>query len=484
MAPGADLSGSAFLKGISMLKKCLIFGVLFTVVSAITAPCQDLSSPGALVTRLPITTDLQTIALTVPKGTPLQIVLDQEVRVKKVGQPIHGHTVEPIYAFDRQVVPVGAEVAGRIIGIENLSKMKRTLGALNADFTPKRKVDIEFDELDLAQGKQIALHADVMPWSGQVMQLVSPKNEKNKGATSAKMDQAKQEARRQWQDAMQEVKAPGRIHRLERYAISQLPMRPQYIDAGTVYIAELKEPIEFGSERLTLQQINSIGTTLPKDSLIHALLVTPLNSATATKGEEIQAVLAQPLFDGNKLILPAGSRLTGSVLAAQPAKRLHHNGQLRITFLQITPPDGITQKIVASLESVQAGKNDNIKLDSEGGAEASTPKTRYLSTGLSLALASTSFKQHTDDDDVGGSQQGGVGGGAAGFKLVGIVVSALVKSQPLGMAMGAYGASRSVYSHFIARGQDVVFPKNTVMEIGIGNRGKTVLTSPEQNNIP
>jgi hypothetical protein len=99
-------------------------------------------------------------------------------------------------------------------------------------------------------------------------------------------------------------------------------------------------------------------------------------------------------------------------------------------------------------------------------------------------LASTSFKQHTDDDDVGGSQQGGVGGGAAGFKLVGIVVSALVKSQPLGMAMGAYGASRSVYSHFIARGQDVVFPKNTVMEIGIGNRGKTVLTSPEQNNIP
>jgi len=38
------------------------------------------------------------------------------------------------------------------------------------------------------------------------------------------------------------------------------------------------------------------------------------------------------------------------------------------------------------------------------------------------------------------------------------------------MAMGALGASRSIYVHFLARGRDVVFPKNTAMEIGIGAR--------------
>jgi hypothetical protein len=38
------------------------------------------------------------------------------------------------------------------------------------------------------------------------------------------------------------------------------------------------------------------------------------------------------------------------------------------------------------------------------------------------------------------------------------------------MAMGAYGASMSVYSHFIARGRDLVFPKNTAMEVSIGMR--------------
>src|SRR6476660_6526982 len=47
---------------------------------------------------------------------------------------------------------------------------------------------------------------------------------------------------------------------------------------------------------------------------------------------------------------------------------------------------------------------------------------------------------------------------------------AVVRSQPLGLAMGAPGASRSIYVHFIARGHDVVLPKNTGMEIEIGSR--------------
>jgi hypothetical protein len=39
-----------------------------------------------------------------------------------------------------------------------------------------------------------------------------------------------------------------------------------------------------------------------------------------------------------------------------------------------------------------------------------------------------------------------------------------------GMAMGAYAASMSVYTHFLARGHDLVFPKNTAMEVAIGPR--------------
>lgn len=427
----------------------------------------------------------QTIALTVPRDTPLQIALDQEVRVRKTGQPVRGHLVQPVYAFDRLVLPVGTEVDGRIAAIQSLARQKRVFGILNGDFTPAREVQVQFNQLVLADGRQIPLHAMVAYGSGQVMQLVSTKDngrKKNAAASAAsrKIDEAKQQARQQWQQAMNQIREPGRLHRLEQYALSQLPVRPQYIRAGTLYSAELQEPLDFGSEVLTPQMLDSIGTALPPNTLLHALLITPLNSATTQRGAEVDAVLAQPLFDGNRLILPQGSQLKGTVLEVRPARHMHRSGQLRIAFREITPPDGVAQKIVSSVEGVEAGKEGHVTLDSEGGAEASTPKTRYLSTAISLSLALTSFHQDQDPREVAQSQNG-VGGGVVAFRLVGMVLGMAVKSQTLGMAMGAYGASRSVWSHFIARGQEVVFPRNTVMEIGIGSTGRrNVLKSPEQ----
>ena len=457
--------------------------IVFLAACTSMAAGQECVSPKVLVagsgSQETENASAQKMALMVDAGTPLQIALEEEVHIKKAGQPIRGRTVQPIYAFDHEVVPAGTEVTGRIASIDGLSGKKRIMGALNADFTPARKVAVEFDELVLSQGKRITLHAEVMPWSGQVMRLASAKEDK-KSVAAGKIDQAKQEARTRWQQAKAQIKQPGKIHRLTRYAVGQLPVRPQYLEQGAVYVAELREPLDFGFEQVAPQQLASIGTALPDQALIHALLVTPLNSANSKKGEPVEAVLSQPLFDGGHLILPAGSRIKGSVLEVQPARRLHHNGQLRIGFREIVPPDGVEQKIVASLESVQAGKNDHVKLDSEGGAEASTPKTRYLSTGLSLVLATAAFHQHTDADDAGQSQNG-VAGGAGGFKLVGIVLGIAIKSQTFGMAMGAYGASRSVYSHFLSRGQEVIFPRNTNMEIGIGKRGKTVLPSEAES---
>ena len=110
----------------------------------------------------------------------------------------------------------------------------------------------------------------------------------------------------------EQVKEPGKIHRIERFALAQLPVHPQYIDAGTVYFAELQEPLDFGTEPLTPQLASSIGTTPPDGSVVKARLVTPLSSATANKGDEVEAVVSRPLFDGDRLILPQGSMLKGS----------------------------------------------------------------------------------------------------------------------------------------------------------------------------
>src|SRR5207249_220342 len=87
--------------------------------------------------------------------------------------------------------------------------------------------------------------------------------------------------------------------------------------------------------------------------------------------------------------LPQGSHLKGSVLQVRPARRLERNGQLRIVFHQVVPPGGIEQRVEASLEGVDVAKGEHLSLDSEGGAQVTSPRTRYLSTGISVMLASS-----------------------------------------------------------------------------------------------
>lgn len=428
----------------------------------------------------------QTIQLTVPKGTPLQLALDQEVRLRKVGQTVHARLVEPLYAFDKVVLPAGTEVLGRVTNIERLSKVKRTEAILNADFTPKHKVELEFSELLAKDATPIPMHTTVSPGSGQVLRFSSTPEKKKtiKDQAAEKTSEAKQQAKQEWDNAMKQLKTPGKMHRLKRFVQSQLPIHPQYIPAGTVYFAELNDPLDFGSEVLPPEKALSIGGPVPPGSVVHARLVTPLTSATTQKGDEVEAVLSRPLFDGDRLILPQGSRLTGSVLQVRPARRLKKNGQLRMTFRELTPPDGVADKVQGALEAVEAAKNGNVKLDSEGGAEATTPKTRYLSTAVSLWLAAASGGGDHDHDhaDVGGNTAGDPGGraagGAGGFKLIGIALGVSLKSPALGRAMGVFGAGRSVYSNFLTRGHEVVFPKNMAMDIGIAQRDARKAAAP------
>jgi hypothetical protein len=131
---------------------------------------------------------------------------------------------------------------------------------------------------------------------------------------------------------------------------------------------------------------------------------------------------------------------------------------------------------------VQAGKDANVKLDSEGGAEATTSKSRYLGTAVSLGLAMLSASEGGDRDagKVHGDGGNAAAGGLGGFKLVGMILGAAVRSRAFGTTMGAYGAAVSVYTNFMARGHEVEFPKNTAMQIGVGTRaGTTTPPAPE-----
>jgi hypothetical protein len=446
-----------------MLSRCVLWISLFAWVFVGRLPAQiaatqlQPSSPQA-------SSEPHSLAMTAPSGTPLQIALDKEVRVRKVGQSITGRVMQPVYVFDRLVIPVGTTAIGRISAIDPVPARTRTLRALNADFTPAHKLSVAFDELILPDNRHIHLHATVVPGSGQVIRLVTTDEHKRnvvKDAAALKTDQA----RAQWNNAMKQVESPGRMHLATRYAVAQLPVHPQYINAGTLYSAELVEPLDFGNESISAKVLSTIGTQPPPGSLVHAVLLTPLNSATTQKSSDVEAELSQPLLDQGTLILPAGTCLRGTVLQVRPARSLHRDGQLRIVFREVVLPNGVVQTVDTRIEGVQSDSADNAQLDSEGGVKSTPSKTRYLSTGASVGLALIGSGGR---DDVGDASP--IAGGATGFKLIGLIVGVAFRSHTYGILMSAYGGSRSIYNNFLGKGREIVFPKDTAMEIGFGNR--------------
>ena len=419
-----------------------------------------------------------TLPLTVPSGTPIKVALDREVRIREVGQPIQGKTTEPVYAFDKLLIPVGTPVNGKVSAIDAVPKAIRTLQAMNANFSPVRAVHVQFDELVMSDGRRVTIETVASPAPDGVLRFV-PANEKARNtnkvqdAAEKKVSATRQQIRQTWADLQKQIHAPGKMHKLKRLAIAQLPLHPQYIDLGASFNADLEQPLNFGTESVNPEALINVGAPPPSGSVVHARLLTPLNSSTSRKGDPVEALITEPLVASDHLILPEGSVIRGSVMQVQPARRLARNGQLRILFHEVAPPSGVQQKVVTSLEGVAVSKGEHLKLDAEGGAQVTTPRTRYLTTGIQVMLAAASA--HPDEDrDLHGNGGGDVGGGAAngasGFRFVGMIVGAFAQSRVVASGFGAYGAASSIYYHFLARGRDVVYPKDMAMVIGLGAR--------------
>jgi hypothetical protein len=436
------------------------------------------------------------IHLSIPSGTPLRIAIDQRVRVHRAGEVVHGTLVEPVYAFDQPVIPAGSVATGRITSVDPVSTAKRALAYTNGNFSPFHKYQVSFDMLTLPDGKQVPIQTTVSPGTAEVVHLVSnPDKQKQKTMADRGKEQAKgkiQETKQEVHDAWDQLKAPGKMQRLKKYALAQSPYRKQYLDPGTRFVADLNAPLDFGETTRTGEQLAQIGTAPPNDSTLNARLVEEVSSATATRGTAVTAVLTQPLYSPNhELILPANTRLVGEVLQAKPAEKLHHNGELRVIFERIeTPEEAVqalaqvrpaaqgqggdeqrnSQQMLGNLEGMEVDRRSNIKLDEEGGAHTTDSKTRYLSTGLTLLVAAAA--SHPDAEhgavDAGGDPTVRAAAGGSGFRLVGIVAGLAANSTPVSMAFSAYGASQSIYSNFLSRGRDVVLPKDTPVEISFG----------------
>jgi hypothetical protein len=374
---------------------------------------------------------------------------------------------------------------------------------LGGDFTPLHVAQLEFTSLLLADGRTIELHTIESPGLNSLVPLKPPKQRNQNGQSNngGILGAGKQKARDTIDAQIARVKSipdivrgPGKREWLYDYAMSRLPYHPQYVRNRTRFDAELQSPLSFGTENVNSNSLALLGSQPPPGSVVHARLLTPLNSVSSMQGEKVEAVLEEPLFSADhKLVLPEGTIVDGSVAMAKKARWFHRGGQLRFSFQSVdlspqtaellSAPAGapvqsdhgpeLKFRIQATLDGAESGSAP-MKVDNEGGVRATESKTRFIGTAVAILLArraADNDAEHSQNGAITG-QSSNVGGrtlgGGMGFGLLGAV--AAQSSRNVGAAFGYYGMAFSVYSTVVARGAEVQFGKNAVIDIGFNQR--------------
>ena len=174
--------------------------------------------------------------------------------------------------------------------------------------------------------------------------------------------------------------------------------------------------------------------TVPAGAAMDAVLLNQLSSDGSSVGQMISTTLNQDFYYNGKLIAPAGSTVSGTVVQADRAKRGNINGKLCVRFTQLTTPMG-----------AQIPISGVIKTDDGSGV---------LVGGTKIDAT----KEYAKD----------LAAGSAVGALSGLVFGALASGDKLGrgVALGtAVGAGGGLAKSVWNKGNDVSVPANAGIQI-------------------
>jgi hypothetical protein len=407
----------------------------------------------------------ESVQLLVDEGTPLRVAVERRVIITGVGQRIEAVLVDPVYAYDRIVLPIGTRVLGHVEQRTGVSKKRRALAMLSGDFTPLHDIRLQFDTIVLADGQQLPIKTQVSPGTEQVTLKLAAGAEKKENIASRAAEEAAQQAKQ----TVETIKGPDKTERMKDAGLRALPYHPEFFSKGTVFNARLLSPLDFG---IAVPTALADGVSAPApESILAARLVKSIDSAHASKGTIVEAIVTRPVFSAaHELILPAGTELTGQVTFAARARHFRRNGRLRFLFETVRVPGRESAPLLASLHSVEAGRAERIALDDEGGTMVTNSSTRFIAPAVgTLALVGLSQGRLDYDTDGAGPEMqygGPVSGSVAGLvgaSIAGLAIASL--GRPAALALGIMGVARSTYSAVIAKGRDVVFPADTRIQV-------------------
>ncbi len=333
------------------------------------------------------------VAIATSSATPAVIEAQRPVRVRVTartriadGGAIGAALIDPIYSRDRIIVAAGAAITGHLETVHGVASRDHAAAVSGGDFTPATGARARFEAMTPVGEAPITI------------------------AASATIDIDEPASRRgEW---------------LKDYVLTQLPFHPRYVHADSVLTMTFVEPVMI----VRMSAPSPIPT-----SAVPARLLTPIDSATATVGDQVTASLLAPVHTPDGAITPQGTVIVGHVSAVSRARAFGRGGRIEIRI------DDLSTAIM---------RRD--------------PPVRFIWPPLAtLALVGARDPSAPDQSTFFGR----AGAGWSGFLAIGAAVAQV--SEPVALGLGAWGLAHSTWINVLRRGRNVVLPSNSIVLLSV-----------------
>jgi hypothetical protein len=167
-------------------------------------------------------------------------------------------------------------------------------------------------------------------------------------------------------------------------------------------------------------------------------MINSVSTKQAVVGDRIYLETAFPVLSGNRIVIPQGSWVTGTISEVKRPGRVKGRGELQVNFDSLTLPNGVTRDFHSDLGALDGRADETLKRE-QNKVKASGDKMGDVG----------SVARTTATGTVIGS---GVGAAAGGF------------GKGAGIGTGA-GAAAGLIGVLLTRGPDATLSKGSVVEM-------------------
>jgi type IV secretion system protein VirB10 len=207
-------------------------------------------------------------------------------------------------------------------------------------------------------------------------------------------------------------------------AVAQNPAsQPQAQPASAPTVAAVPAPPPAPPEVAANQTQNSQNQKIyvvPAGTKVLLQLRSAINTKSAKVGDGVYLDSTFPVVVGNRVMIPAGVYVQGTVDRVERAGHMSGKSQLDMHFTSIIFPNGSVVEVPGMVNNLPGATDQTVKNDGEGTVEQNPNKTRNAGKVAQVALPTGATIGTITGIHSGHPLAGGLGGLAAGAAAVGI----------------------------------------------------------------